>query len=353
MIAVDTPKVIRDRVWADISARLDSETPPLAVGLLNILSWIIAGVAFSIYSTIAWTARKSLPDSDDPEVVAGWGSAFEIPRLDPVAAAGGVSFTGTNGSIAAAGSILVAESGQQYTLDADVEIAAGVGSGNVTAIDAGAAGNVAAGQQLTLLVPIAGIGASVTVGVDGIAGGADQESIAAWDARILERLRAPPQGGSEADYIFWARSAHPSVTNVWVSDNGYGTGTVVVRFMTYGATSNGIPAPQVVDAVFDYIDARRQVGMAALFVVAPEPVAVDLTLDNVTPDTLAVRSAIEAEINALIVREATPGGTIPLTHFDEAASLAEGEEDHHFVAGTTIPVCAPGQILVPGTITWS
>lgn len=352
MMAVPSIPTLRERILADLQARIDTTTPWLPVSLLSILAWILAGIAYGLHVAIATYARLSLPDSDDPEVIGWWAEVLALPRVPASVASGAVTFTGEDAAVVPAATLLVGTSGSQFALDADVEIVAGSGAGTVTAVEPGLAGNQAAGTTLTLLAPVAGVNSSVAVAAGGLAGGADIESESAWSARIVDRLRTPPQGGSLADYARWTKEAHPTVTDVWPVSNGYGAGTVVVRFMTYGATANGIPPPQVVDAVYAYIDARRPAGMQGLFVLAPVAKPLDVTFSSLTPNTQAVRDAVLAELQALVRRAAQPGAALPLSQIDEAVSLAAGETDHVIAVPALTPTCEPGEIFVLGTVTW-
>jgi uncharacterized phage protein gp47/JayE len=88
-------------------------------------------------------------------------------------------------------------------------------------------------------------------------------------------------------------------------------------------------------------------------VVAPVAVPLDLTITGLTPDTAAVRAAIEAEIIDLLRREAVPGGTILLSHLREAISIAAGEADHALTIPAANVTHATGELAVLGTITWA
>ena len=58
----------------------------------------------------------------------------------------------------------------------------------------------------------------------GIAGGADEQSDLLLLQRVLARLRQPPHGGADFDYIRWALEV-PGVTRAWVYPLELGAGT--------------------------------------------------------------------------------------------------------------------------------
>jgi uncharacterized phage protein gp47/JayE len=69
-----------------------------------------------------------------------------------------------------------------------------------------------------------------------------------------------------------------------------------------------------------------------------------------------VRAAIINELRDLIYREAGPGAVIPVSHFTEAVSTAQGEYDHALLvpaAPVAMAVSAPVfEIGVLGAVTW-
>lgn len=339
------------RIQADIESRLVGSNPRLRRSLLAILAKMEAGVAHGLYGDLDWLSKNLLPDTTDPDILFEWADIFGVPRLDAAAASGAVTFTGTNGSVVAAGALLVGANGIDYELQADATIASGTATGSVIATTSGSAGNLSTGAALTLQSPVAGVTSAASANAPGITGGADVETIDAWGERIRDRIREQPQGGAARDYSRWAREAHPAVTTVWIHPQANGAGTVTVYFMTYGATANGIPDPSVVAAVDAYIQEQRPV-TAVVSVLAPLAQPLNITLSSLTPNTQAVRDEIAAEINSLVRRTAAPGVSMPVSHINEAISRADDETDHVLASPVANVAVAAGYILVPGTITW-
>lgn len=121
--------------------------------------------------------------------------------------------------------------------------------------------------------------------------------------------------------------------------------------MTDGATPTGVPLAAVTTAVEGYIHTRRPV-TAEVTVAGPVATPLALTIRSLTPDTPAIRAAIRAEVDDLLLRAAEPGGTILISHIREAISGAEGETDHVLVSPTADVPHAAAQIATPGEITW-
>ena len=345
-------KDIESDLVAGIDGNLDATDPRVRRSFLGVLARVFAGGLHLLYGFVEWITKQSFPWSAEGDYLREWAAIWGIEPADAVAATGAVTLTGTVGTVVAAETVLRASNRQEYATDAEVTVAAGgTVDAEVTAVTPGSAGNAADGAKLTLVSPIAGIqSGAVTSGA--ISGGEDAESEDSLRQRLTERLQTTPRGGTSADYRRWARSGHASVTRSWARPLARGLGTVDVYVMTDDATANGIPAQAVVDAVQDYIDDRRPV-TADVDVIAPTAVELDVTINNVEPDTQAVRDAIGAEIADLVRRESAPGGTILVSHIREAISVAAGETDHVLVSPVADVAHAAAQIAVAGDVTFT
>lgn len=343
-----TLQEIITRVQADLVSRLSLAGPVLRRSVVYVVSRVIAGASHLLHGHLEWNARQILPDQSEAEFLTRAANLYGIARIAAAYAGGDVTFTGTDGATIPAGTLLQRADGTEYETDADGTIAAGSATVGVTAVVAGADGNADAGTALSMVSPIASVNASATVAAGGISGGTDAETDDALRVRLLERLRDPPHGGSDSDYVRWAKEV-AGVTRVWVSPLELGLGTVVVRFVRDG-DADIIPDAAEVAAVQDYIDERRPV-TADVSVAAPVAVPLDFTI-SVVPDTAVVRAAVEANLEDLLTREAEPGGEILLSHIREAISVAAGESDHVLSDPVADVQANTGEIFVMGTVTW-
>ena len=441
-------------IQADIRSGLAGTEPALKRSFLGAIGRALAGAVHGLYGYLAWTSRQIFATSADEANLLLQAAEWGIERIPAAAAGGTITISGEDGSAVNRGTIWQGATRQQYRQAATVAVAGGSATAAVEAVEAGAAGNAAAGAALTPLAPIAGVTGAVAA--DGLTGGADLEGVEALRSRLLFRKRNPVRGGgTDPDYVRWARAAGVFVSAAWcfplganpdstpaqagvlgtvkvffmaaANEPAPATGTIAVtgtngaaiaagtvfqdannnKFRTKaaaaigasgvdiaatavregeagnipaataltlvvadanvtgaaasgafsGGADKGIPTADQVAQVAAYIGARRPV-TADVTVAAPSPVPLDLTIDTLTPDTAAVRAAIEAEIADLVVREAKPGGAIPISQITEAISSAEGETDHQLTApaGTGIPprvTHAADEIAVAGLITWS
>jgi len=308
----------------------------------------LSGTAHGLYGFIDWLSRQLIYDTAEGAWLERWASIWGITRKAAASASGSVTFTGSNGAPIPSGTVLSAYDNVLYATSADGTIASGSAVVAVSASSAGVSGNRATGQTFTLQAPISGITASAVAGA--MTGGADIENDDSLRSRLLARIKQPPQGGCKADYSAWALAV-AGVTRAWVYPLELGAGTVTVRFMMDGTYAGGIPLAGDVAAVAAHIDPLRPV-TAAVTVVAPVAVPLNFTISGLSPSTVAVKAAITQALTDLIAREATPGGTIYLSHINEAISGAAGEFDHVLTVPSANVTNTTGNISTMGTITW-
>jgi uncharacterized phage protein gp47/JayE len=184
-----------------------------------------------------------------------------------------------------------------------------------------------------------------------MSGGADIEADDDWRARILFRIRNPPQGGALADYQAWPLEV-PGVTRVWPVGLQLGAGTVVVRFVrdNDGSGAAIIPDSAEVAAVQAHIDGpyRRPV-TATVTVAAPFAQPVDIELTG--PSNAAGRAIVEDAIAAIFRFDTQPGATLLFNALEEATE--EGGAGYAISSPSAdVPATGPGYLPTLGTITW-
>jgi uncharacterized phage protein gp47/JayE len=333
---------------SELESRLPGVLARARNSVVGVLNRVFAGGLSSLYKYVEALADQWWPDRAAPEFLPEHGARWGVPQVSAAAAAGAVQFGGTDGSVVPLGTVVQRADGVQYSTTVGGAIGGGVVLLPITAVLAGQAGNCEDGTVLSLVTPIAGVNTeAATVGA--LTGGADVEDIEAWRARILARIRKPPQGGAADDYLAWAYAV-PGVTRAWVEPNALGAGTVVVRFVRDDDVSF-IPGAPEVAAVQAAIDAVRPV-TATVTVLAPVATPQNFTI-ALLPDTGTNRAAVQAELADLYRRAAEPGGTMLLSQQREAISIATGEVDHVITVPAANQVHTAGQLPTLGVITWA
>lgn len=343
-----SPQQIRDRLAAEVEAALPGADARRRRSLEEILVRAFAVASHEMHGHLAWAARQILVDTAEAEQLDRHGAIWGIARRAATPARGPVTVSGAIGAVLPAGAEMARSDDARFLLDADVTIGGGgTGTGAVTAVVAGAAGNTAAASQLSLIAPSPGITSSLVVAAGGLGAGADIEADAALRARVLARIQTPPQGGARPDYVAWAQTV-AGVGRVFVYPQHLGAGTVGLAFLT---TEGGIPGAPLVAAVQAAVDVLRPV-TAELTVFAPAPVVVNVTV-QISPDTAATRAAVQAALAAFFLAEAEPGVTLRRSRISAAISAAAGETWHALVAPAADVTLAAGEVATLGTVTFA
>lgn len=338
------------RTKTDLEARLNGGNPVLRRAFIAVIARVIAGAAHLLYGFLDYIFLQAFPDTAEDEYLLRWASIYGVSRKVAEFAEGDVVFTGTNGTIIPALTQVQRADGVVFETEVQVTISSGEATVNAIAVEAGVDGNTDPATVMTLVSPISGVDNEVTVDTGGLVGGVEEESIDDLRLRLLNRIRQPPQGGNAADFETWALEV-PGVTRAWVYPLALGPGEVSIFFVRDDDTPSIIPDAGEVQDVQDYIDARRPVTATAT-VVAPIDSPLNFTIELLTVDTPEIRAAVEDELADLLRRESEPGGTIPLSHFNEAISIAAGEYDHDLTSPSADVVATSGQLKTMGTVTW-
>jgi len=312
---------------ADFSARLPGADSRLRRSVLSVLARVHAGATDGLYGALAFYARQLMPDTAESEYLDRWASIWGVSRKAAASAAGAVTLTGVAGAIVPIATELARVDGARFLTTAQAVLTADGAIVQVEAVQPGAAGVTPVAAQLTFTSPVSGV-AAIGVAVAGLAGGADEEGDPTLLARLLNRIQVPPAGGTKRDFESWALEV-PGVTRAWAFPGWMGAGSVGVTFVCDGR-ADIIPLQADLDAVGAHLEPYRPV-VSKPVIFAPTPLYVDVLL-RLTPDTPAVRAAVQAELADFFMREAAPGGTIYISRLREAVSLAAGEYDNRVFA---------------------
>jgi uncharacterized phage protein gp47/JayE len=345
-----TLQQLNERISQDFSGRLLDGSRPLDRSVISVLAKVWAGASHEMHGMLAWLFLQVFPDTAEIVYLERWADVWGLFRKTAAPASGDVVFTGLDGSVIAAGTLVQNQSTQiLYAAQSDRVLVDGSGILRVTAVTPGLATNMPAGGSVSLVAPVAGVRSVGSVGESALTGGADEESDASLRARLLERLRNPPRGGSKKDWETWAKEV-PGVTRAWCYPLGDGIGTVSLTFVCDGLPDL-VPSQEMVDRVRAHIEPLRPATVKEYTIFAPVLYPLDVTL-AISPDTQAVREAVLTELDDLLAREGEPGGIIYRSHITEAISLAPGEFD----SVVTVPA---GNVHVPegyfpvlGAVTW-
>ena len=318
--------------------RIEADLAAMPAVLRAPLSAAWANACNGLHGHLDWLDAQCSPLTCELERLNDWGVLYRVERLMATASTGNLLATGNVGAQLLSGVLLRGMNGLDYVVLAAVVLGVGNTPVAVRCTTPGAAGNLLASAALALVDPVAGINNALPVAAPGLTGGADDELLEAWRARVAEEWRAVVSGGARSgkpdDYRFWARSAHPSVTGAIVQPHALGMGTVVVRPICNGLL-NRLPTQAVMDAVLAFFAAIAP-ATADWRVTAPVVHPVTLTIHLLPAvDSAPNRAAIVAALNALVLSK---GGSDVLTLLWAEVDATVAVITSQYVITETVPI---------------
>jgi uncharacterized phage protein gp47/JayE len=172
------------------------------------------------------------------------------------------------------------------------------------------------------------------------------ESDADFLARVLARIRQPPAGGNQYDYVNWAKEV-TDVAYAACVPLGQGLGTVdVVILANPETTGNEIPTQSLLNAVLTYIQNLCPTSVKYLRVLAPTVITQNVTMAT----TGANKNPAQTQTDiTTYMKSLLPGRPLALAKLSNIA-INDGADD----ATTTIPPASveatPYQLIRPGAI---
>ena len=338
------------RAQSDIEANLIGSVARLAQTNLDALACMSAGQADEQLAAIDYYSNQIHVTTANGIWLERHGSEWGVMRKEATRASGFLTVVVAPNTTVPIGALFqTLERLQVRTTVVGSSIPGGTVDIAAEALETGPGGNLEAGTALDTVSPVAGVTGAV-VAVPGFAGGTARELDEPYRRRVLDRIQEPPQGGAEYDYRAWMLS-YPGCTRAWVAAKEQGIGTVVCRFAMDGTYPDGIPTPAEVARMAQYLDIRRPI-TAEVFVYAPIPRPVDVTVRDLIPNTPIVRQAVEDELRDMLLREGEPGAILYRSWFWEAVSIAAGERSHTIDAPAIDVQLQNGEIGVLGALTF-
>lgn len=375
----DSLTELRAEVAEDIAAALPGSNPLLRFSNLSIIGTIQASMTYLMYGYLDYIAQQSVPFTATDEYLEGWAALKNVYRITAAAAHGTATFTGTNGRTIPSGTPLVRNDGEQYVTTASGTIAGGTVTVPASAVadpagEFGAIGNCDAGTPLTLGTAIAGV-TSTGVAATDFTGGADLEKDDSLRARMLLAYQNPPHGGDAADYVEWALAV-AGITRAWCVPNAFGSGTVAVYVMLDGAEAahggfpqgaNGVSqndhgpnagAPRDIVATGDQLMVADAICLvqpvtALVYVLAPQPQAVNFTISGIPGASADTKAAIAAAIAGVLTASAqisAGSSTLNLNEIESAIDAVPGTAGFVIDSPPGNITTASGFLPVVGTI---
>lgn len=334
---------------SEIEIGLDGTDARLRRSVEDTFARVIGGTSHSIHGHQKYIARQIIPDTADDDFTRRWAAIFGLTQTAAVQSAGSYTFDGVDTTVIPAGTVLLREDGTEYTTDALATISGTTVTTDITAVDGGLDGNAAVGVKLNLATPITDITSEGTVAGDGLINGSDIEDIQLrLKPRMLLRIANAPKGGGPTDYEQVAL-AISGVTRAFEFGAHTGLGTVGLYFVQ-DDLADPIPLAAKVAEVQAALDAFAPI---TVVVTAIAPTASDLDPSiTIVPDNATTQAAVTAELEAMLLREAEPGGTTKLSQIQTAIGIATGITDFTITSPAADVSLATGVLQFLGTVTY-
>lgn len=340
-----------NRICTQINTHVEHANAFIKQSVFNVWAKIIAALHLDLYVYLDQLAKNFFITTADINGLIARGSDIGVFRKKASFAAGNIIVRGVPATNIPMGTIYTNVAEQQYKTTADAVIGVdGSVSVSIQATMAGTDGNAAPESEFTLVNPIVGILTAATADASGITGGANVEGTEEYRTRILLSLRNEVGAGDTAFYENAALS-RPGVTRARAFRTYAGPGTVGVTFMMDDTYADGIPHAGDVADMQEYLESIMPADLNDLIVFAPVPTVIDIQINDLTPDTTAMRSAINNEL-VVLFREYDFGQTVYRGQIETAIGSTPGEISHVLAAPVVDTTVSPYGIAVLGTITY-
>ncbi len=340
-----------NRVCTNINTYVEHANAFIKQSVFNVLAKVIAALHLDLYVYLDEMAKNFFITTADINGLMARGSDMGVFRKKASFATGNIIITGTAGTNIPLGTLYSTVSEQQYKTTADAVVESnGTVTVPVQATSTGLNGNADPNTEFTLVNPIAGLLSVATADSNGITGGAETEETEAYRARLLLALRSEAGAG---DTIFYENAAlsRPGVTRARAYRTYAGAGTVGVTFMMDNTYDDGIPHAGDIADMKEYLESIMPADLNEIIVFAPEPTVINITINDLTPNSEQLKSAINDSLGLLFAGY-NFGETVYRGQIETAIGSTPGEISHVLaqpVTDTTVPV---NGIAVLGTITY-
>lgn len=322
-----------------------------SAGDLAVRLYAVAAQVYSLYLQAEWTRRQCFPQTAQGEYLDLHAALRGVERKSAAPAKGTIRFsvpaaadsdlTIPAGTVCMTVGLVRFETTEQAVLEAGdlyVDVPA-------QALEAGAAGNVAAGSILSMAVAPPGVAACSNPAA--FSGGVDPEEDESLRSRVLATFRRLANGANAAYYEQTAM-AFDQVAAVTVLPRKRGIGTVDVVI----ATPAGLPDQDLLARVQDKLSKAREIAVNVL-VSAPVTNAVNVSLKVKAAenrDSTQVCAAVRAAVQGWFTGERLSGPVL-LAGLGNLVYGVEGVENYQILSPTADVAATAGTLPVLGTLT--
>jgi len=291
MITIPTIAEIRDDILSDIESKTGQAAPLLPRAVWRVLATALAGTLHLLYRLGAWLYDQIFTLTMDDDTLALRGAEYGLIRTPAQQWIGTATITGTGATVPVG--TLYQKDGVVYQVT-EALVFTTTGTIKLESLEGGADVDLDVSDTLTIVSPIAGVDNTVTV-LTVTQAGENQETLIAYRARILFRQQNQPQGGAVADYVLWATEVS-GIAEAFAFQPTAGF-VNVYPLLDVADPADRIPDSTKLAEVEAYVgDPERKPMNAQVSAIAFTELNFDVDIANLSPNTAAVKSAIESAI---------------------------------------------------------
>lgn len=208
---------------------------------------------------------------------------------------------------------------------------------NMTSALGGSDKNLASGEKLTIISPIANINSTALVDYGQVSGGTAVETDINFKERIKDNAKLIGGSFSRGYITNLIANKFSGITKIFFSDANPSNGAFTIYFIN-GEDTSIIPAQSQLDAVRSFIidnDIRPvDLNPDNVFVKAPTPKLINFTFASLNPNTATMKETIRLTLDEYFRRNANMGQDISLNTINgiiwQAVDLTSGEQVKNF-----------------------
>lgn len=360
MIKIPTIKEISTRIIEDYRGKSgEGFTGPV----VKAMAWAYAGCCRLLYQAVLSAHKDIFPATARDEVLITLGRQLGLTPVPPTATEAEGEIDAAPGTLIPVGTMFKSPTGCLFITQEECSVSTNKGLLKIKALTPGTEGLLRKGDKLTITTPVATAGNSciitnITVLAD------NGEEMEAFRARLIERMKLRPQGGSPIDYIVWGKTV-PNVTHIFPFRADAPGAPAKVYFLVDESTGSRIPTlTDIENLKAKYSEADKMPICSVVDVLAPSEIPVDITITGFTGE-LSYREFIEKDILRLlntkhpyirgvdknnIPEHLTKGELLPIiTRYGNLTDLNITVKG----AGTVDYTLLQNEVLTAGTILWN
>jgi uncharacterized phage protein gp47/JayE len=293
-ITIPTVTELRDQILADIETKTGQTAPLMPRAVWRVLALALAGPLHLLYRLGLWLYAQIFTSTMDDAALELRGLELGITRGAATRFVGTAAVTGTGRTIAVG--TIWQKDGVVYEVTEALSFTTS-GTVKIQSLEYGDRVSLDVSDVINLVSTLEGLDSTATISAVTQAG-EDQETLDAYRARIQFAEQNKTQGAAKADYI--ARALE--VTGIAEAfAHRPAAGFVNVYPLTDDADpANRIPGSSKLAEVEAYINDEHWVPFsgATVSAVAFADVEFDVDISDLSPNTVAVKTAVETAITA-------------------------------------------------------